>query len=451
MTNFFSAKQVPAGLGFNATPAKRVLRTPSHSFHLRQRPWQLQPCMIAPVLAGETLENLLMQSRVVSDPIKNPLIGWWLEYYYYFVPLRYISTFFQENNIGSPGEIGSSQRSVIERMLLDFNSPMDAVTYGSSSAKPTLYEYDANGETGNQVQWLNYITQLVAAYHFRDEGDDPSTVDSLPLVKLAGNSWTDSVYAADQFPDETVDVNATPTPDNFSVEEMNGMYQTWLAMRSQTMSELTFEDYVQTFGVRQSVGDELAPELIRYVRNWSYPTNTIGTSGDDLGVPSSALSWSVSERADKKRFFREPGFIVGFSCVRPKVYIKAQRTYASAMLADAFSWMPAVYKENVEFSLKKIEAGEGPLGTATYRAAKDYIVDLRDLFLYGDQFLNFAMTETDANIIAGPHTGDMVNWGIKYPASTDLDLLFANASPLNKIRQDGVVNLRIKGTQVDHT
>jgi hypothetical protein len=43
---------------------------------------------IAPVLPGETMKNLLLQARVVSDPIKNPLIGWWCEFYFFYVKHR---------------------------------------------------------------------------------------------------------------------------------------------------------------------------------------------------------------------------------------------------------------------------------------------------------------------------------------------------------------------------
>ena len=54
----------------------RVMRRPVHTFQLRQRPFAITPFMIAPVLPGETMKNLLLQSRAVTDPIKNPLVGW---------------------------------------------------------------------------------------------------------------------------------------------------------------------------------------------------------------------------------------------------------------------------------------------------------------------------------------------------------------------------------------
>ena len=67
---------------------KRVMRNPAHPWQLRTRPYQIQPCMISPVLPGETLKNLVGMSRVVTKPIANPLIGWWCEYYVFYVRLR---------------------------------------------------------------------------------------------------------------------------------------------------------------------------------------------------------------------------------------------------------------------------------------------------------------------------------------------------------------------------
>ena len=65
----------------------RKLRTPNHPFQLTHCPFAIQPFFIAPVLAGETMKNLLMQARVVTDPIKNGLVGWWIEYYFFYVKL----------------------------------------------------------------------------------------------------------------------------------------------------------------------------------------------------------------------------------------------------------------------------------------------------------------------------------------------------------------------------
>lgn len=72
----------------NLPASGRVMRRPKHSFQLRSRPWQIVPFMCAPVLPGETMKNFLHQARVVTDPVKHPLVGWWAEYYWFYVKHR---------------------------------------------------------------------------------------------------------------------------------------------------------------------------------------------------------------------------------------------------------------------------------------------------------------------------------------------------------------------------
>ena len=67
---------------------KRVMRYPEHTAFVRTRPWAITPFLIAPVLPGETLKNLLHQAREITKPLKNGLIGWWAETYFFYVKHR---------------------------------------------------------------------------------------------------------------------------------------------------------------------------------------------------------------------------------------------------------------------------------------------------------------------------------------------------------------------------
>ena len=60
---------------------RRIARRPAHSFNLVTRPYGIYPFMLAPVLPGETLENILLQARVVTDPVISRLTGWICEAY----------------------------------------------------------------------------------------------------------------------------------------------------------------------------------------------------------------------------------------------------------------------------------------------------------------------------------------------------------------------------------
>ena len=46
----------------SAPMVNRKLRSPDHSWLLRQRPFVITPCLIAPVLPGETLKSATFQA-----------------------------------------------------------------------------------------------------------------------------------------------------------------------------------------------------------------------------------------------------------------------------------------------------------------------------------------------------------------------------------------------------
>jgi len=453
MAIYPTLKAVPAGLSVDKATPRRVQRSPNHSHHLRHKPYVLQPFMIAPVLAGETVNNILLQDRCVTDPVKGRLVGWWLEHWYFYIPLRSLRMSpFDTASVGLPGD-----RTPTETMLLNQASPLAAATYATDSTNLTsFYEYDAGADTAGMAQWLRAITLQIAQDFFVDEGVTAPTIDGLPVLKMNGAGWTDSVFKFSELPTTSFGfpVNTTPNPDEAegTMEELDGLYQTYLALKQQTLSDLTFDDYLQTFGVRKQMASALGSELLMYRKSWSYPTNTVGTSGEDLGVPSSALSWSVAERMDKKRFIKEPGFIVGFTAARPKMYLGRQRAYAAMHMADAFSWMPASMAQNVETSLKTVLAAQGVLGGTGGRDTDNYVFDMRDLFVRGDQFVAGVSLDgsgTSLHVALDPHEDDTHDQS-KYIDATDQMAVFLDTTN-GRVEHDGLTSLKVLGTQVDHT
>ena len=113
-------------------------------------------------------------------------------------------------------------------------------------------------------------------------------------------------------------------------------------------------------------------------------------------------------------------------------------------LDTPFSWVPALMGENPETSLREFSNANGPLTGTT----NGYWVDVRDLFLYGDQFVNFSLAPTDDMSVALPTAG----MNKRYVASTDVDSIFVDAAGgKNLVRQDGTARLSILGRQVDYT
>lgn len=64
-------------------------------------------------------------------------------------------------------------------------------------------------------------------------------------------------------------------------------------MRQMQLTEVSFEDYLASFGVKIPDAELRRPELIRMVKNWTYPTNTL----DGDGTINSQASWSVQEKS----------------------------------------------------------------------------------------------------------------------------------------------------------
>jgi hypothetical protein len=393
----------------------RRTRMPEHSFHIRHKAYVIQPFMIAPVLPGETFKNYLLQSRVVSDPIKNPLIGWWIEYYVFYVKLRQLAG-----------------ASTFEAMMLD--AELDA-SGQNASAKVATYH------GGSAPDFVQQCLDAVTNTYFREENASAHDIDNMPVASVNRTDWLDSVINdADFVGDIDVDVDGPDANTTIQASEVDKALRTWNLLRGQRLTEMDFEDYLATYGVRIQREDQIdEPELIRYHKNWTYPVNTVDPA---TGVPSSAVSWAVQERADKDRYFREPGFVFGVSVARPKVYLSNQKSAAVSMLTDAMAWLPAIMRDDPYTSLRKFAAGAGPLSANT----DAYWVDVKDLFLYGDQFVNFALTETNAGLVALPTAA----LDKRYPTEAMIDALFVSGTA-DLIKQDGVCKLTVLGALKDTT
>lgn len=405
---------------------RRVGRRPKHHFHVRQRPWQLQPIMIAPVLAGETLQHLTWQARTVSKPIKNPLIGWWHESYFFYVKLRDL-------------ERGTVDEQAITNMVID--PTYDIVTsLGAAAADAKHYHH------AGTINWSARCLEAVVDHYFRNEGEDPTSagfhIDAVQIASIgAEETWLQSMEAVTDVTTDSPDIPVLGGGTKVEASDVEDALLRWALLKKQNLTEQTFEDYLRSFGMRPPAGEIGRPELLRFNRTWSYPTNTVEPT---TGVPSSALSFSIQERADKRRMFSEPGFVYGLQCIRPKVYRKNQSGSLVDSLTTAIRWLPATLMNDTEASIVTIDnALSGPLTGQT----NDYVVDLKDLFIRGDQFVNHAVADTDYNGVALPAASAQS----RYAASTDADAMFAGAAPANTIETDGIVQLTILGNQRDTT
>lgn len=394
---------------------RRRIRSPKHTFNLRHKPYAIQPFMIAPVLPGETMKNLLMQSRVVSDPVKSPLVGWWLDYLYVYVKHRDLDV-----------------RDTLTDMMLnpEFSMPVEMRSVAENRKLNTY---------AGAVDWTRLCLEKIVFDHFRNEGEEVNqfTVDGLPSAGINQESFLNSLVMGEIL-DEDIDVDAN-ADGTITASEVDQALRQWQLLRMHNLTEMSYEDWLRTYGVRASTVELHRTEIVRVIREWTYPTNTVNP---ETGAPTTAVSYSIQERADKDRYFKEPGFLVGVTVARPKVYLGNIKGSGVGMMDSALRWLPALMHEDHAISLARYEEGTGPLPVLD-DTNNGYWIDVRDLLIYGDQFVNH--TSDDANVISLP----AADGNHRYATGAMADSLFAGDG--KNFRQDGIVTLAIAGRQVDTT
>lgn len=402
----------------NAPRNRRVSRTPQHTFYLRQVPFTIQPFMIAPVLPGETMENLSFQSRCVTMPILNPIIGWWCEYYFFYVKLTDLD----------------DREAFMDLMINPDNTSVAALKETDDAVSQYF-----NPGAGSSINYVEKCLKRVTEDFFRttDEAWNNVTINGLPVASVVGSNVLDSFINDDAF---QTSIEPTVPTDQASVgiTVIEAAMRRWELLKLDNMSDISYEDYLRSYGVKVPESQH-RPELIRFVRDWQYPSNTIDPG---TGAPTSAVSWAIRERADRNRYFKEPGFIFGVTVVRPKIYFGNMSEPVSNYLDDVYSWLPANLNQDSNTSLRQFAAGTGPLKSNT----DDYWLDMKDLFMHGDQFTNIALNTAATNFLALPTAGGV--W--KYPTNQAmLDTLFVTANAYCHV--DGIVSLNIKSNLRDTT
>jgi hypothetical protein len=410
----------------NAPAQRRVERRPAHNWWVKHRPYQIQPIAIAPVIPGETLQRALFQCRAKTDALaaNNSMLGWWLEHYWFYIKLTDLEG-----------------RDDFRSMLLQYGHDISA------------YDAAANVKTfhaGPGIDWTKLCLDRVVEEYFRNEGDGTVTFDGLPQASLNQESFLDSAKLASATSDQDHEL---PGENPLVPDEMQTAFSQhfaqWEHMRALGLTEATYESWLRAYGVtpppdERESEEDFHPELLRYSRDFQYPSTVVDGA---TGSSTSAVVWSVAERLDKRRFFREPGFILGVTVARPKVYLANQRGTGASMLNDAYAWLPAVLRDHPFTSLKQFDndPADGPLGATPSEA---YWIDIRDLLIYGDQFVNFDLSSTPAGTVALPTSGMQR----RFASETNIDAMFGNAAGGFKyIQQEGRIALDILGNQKDTT
>lgn len=404
----------------------RRTRRPKHTFNLKFKPYEIVPAMIAPVLPGETLDSALLQFRAVTDPMQNSLIGGHMELHLFYVKHRGLAAW------DTTGKLQS--------MMLDTTTDVTALKAGANSVP--YYTFKGG------MDFVQACHRAVISSFFRDEGEawNVATIENYPAAQIEQESWMHSLK------EETAGADDRELPGVDELEELDILpgftthYAQWELMRDNGMTDLGYSDFLKSYGVSvpddqkdtdadgDGVIDKHEPELLRSFRQFSYPSNVINPTD---GSAKSALFWDKAFSSDKKRFFKEPGFIYAVAIMRPKLYLGNQMGAAIGMLNDAYAWLPAVLNGMGYTSVKEttFSATDGILQNQD----TDYWVDLADLFNYGDQLVNHTMGAAANHGLALPSALDA---GRKYVTDAMMESLFVTAGT-DYVKMDGVAHLNV--------
>lgn len=386
----------------NAPPTgARRTRYPKHNFNVEFEPFDIQPIGIVPVSAGDSVKSLRFEARVLTDPIVSQITGWWAELYWFYVRFSDLE------------EYAAAQAMV--------SDPAFNLAGLVTAAKTWTYH------NGNGPDWLFMAYKQAVRTHFRPENGDWNDAlgdSGAARAGLVGRTWVD-----------TVELEAN-LPNPAAADTYAGRWEHYEALRRAKLVTMDYPEWLRSQGVdvpeqlAQPLSEKRRPELIRFTRQFAYPSNTVDPAGTGT---VSAVSWVVADRMDRAIFCDEPGFIIGAALVRPKLYRGNQVATGAALLRDARTIAPDILEEAPQETLKMVTGANA----ASLTTAVDYWLDTNGVYVLGDQFIVGA----SAPKTALPATATLQK---SYPVTADIDALFANVA-VNKVRIDGSASLSIVG------
>ncbi len=395
---------------------QRHNRRPTFPIAGTLRPYGLYPVWAHPVLPGETLQSAVVKMRTLSLPVKHPLVGAWQESWLVYVKFTDLDE-----------ELG--------QMFISDQFATTGFTAGADDPRTFV--------KSGQVDWIRLALERVHKEWFVYEKETPRTIDGVPMCKLNNVSWYQNMVFED------VD-EAVPVTD---ASDLYAHLQGWQMLQQMKLTELTYEDYLRTYGARPKDAKEGVPEILRFARSWTQPSNVIDTS---TGTPSSAFNWNDEIKLDKAKRFQEPGFILHFTCIRPKMF---QKNLAASMIGNLWGfsdWFPSYTLDDPTSSVKKLSKVDPVFGAAMTDAGTETLLyDHMDLLSHGETFVNDWSGPYDLPSATGMSvkTGEDVNdLRGEYPLEADIDALFTGATADRRLcYYEGIANVVVSGHALDTT
>ncbi len=400
---------------------KRFHRRPNFPIAGAMKPFGLYPIMCHPVLPGETLKSAKSKWTVISQPLVNPFVGAWLESWFFYVKLTDLD------------------RDLGEMFISD---SMSTSGWTAPGARARYFVWSGG------IDWIRRCTERVHDAYFISEGEvaksfaSPET--SIRQIKLNNRSW----YQNLMFEPTEVALDTTGERDH------DAQMTAWQMVQQMQMTELSYESYLEQYGVtsmRLGIGE---PEILRFTRSWTKPTNIIDPTD---GSPSSAWVWNDEMTLEKDKRFEEPGFILQLAAVRPKMYQRGQAYSSVANLWGFSDWYPAYNLADPAAGIKRIGTDD-PVFVTDLNAAEgevQLLYDARDLLSHGEQFVNdfspfYPLPTADGwSTVAAADPADIRG---EYANDASIQAIFVGtADNTERCLYEGITSLTIAGHVQDTT
>lgn len=378
-------------------------------------PYGLYPMWAHPVLPGETLQSMSQKMRQISLPVKHPMVGAWAEHWLVYVKFTDL-----DRDLG--------------QMFVTDDFSTTGWTAGADDPKCFV--------KSGQINWLRKCLDKIHGDYFINEGETARAIDGVPQCKLNNVSWYQNCIFE-------------PTDEAVPVTDASDMYQHlqgWQMLQQMQMTELTYEKYLEQYGVRPNKAETGMPEILRFARSWTQPVNTVNPAD---GSPSSALIWSDEFKMDKAKRFDEPGFIVSLATIRPKMY---QKNIDASMIGNLWGfsdWYPAYNLTDPTAGVKKLLKND-PVFAASLDdlGGETILYDHRDLLSHGEQFVNTKTPQFDLPMSSGLTTlsaSDNANLRGEYCSKADLDATYVDGVTGALCYYEGMAHAVISGHVTDTT
>lgn len=395
---------------------KRVNRKPTFPYAGTIRPFALTPIYAAPVLPGETMQSAVEKTSIISMPVKHPLAGAWYESWLVYVKLTDIA------------------EALGEMFISD-----EYATTGYTHASDNPAHFAKSGD----ITWIYRMVRLIAESYFVDEGETLRTIGQYPQVKLNNRSWFQNL-------------SMKPADEAVPVTDASDFYQhlsSWQTLQQMNLTNLTYEDYVRTYGGDAGTEGRNYPEILAYNRRWTKPVNVIDPT---TGAPSSAWVWDMDDKLEKAKRFQEPGFIIKVATVRPKMF---QEHVEKSMIGGMWGfsdWFPSYTMDDPTQRVKELLSTDTVFAAAAQDAGTENLIyDHADLLSHGEQFVNTSNQPYELPMSTGlevKDASDIHTLRGEYCIDTDIDALFSGATAASRLcYYEGIANVVISGHVADYT